>query len=70
MSMNYTPLVEKLSRIVRDRGDVEILMQLDRLMDFETEIEQTAAFSAVVKQIGQRKSGASGGDTNASGKDK
>lgn len=70
MSANYAPLVEKLSRIVRDRGDVEVLMQLDRLMDHETEVEQTAAFGAVVKQISQKKTGTGSGDASQSGKEK
>lgn len=55
MSANYTQLIERLSRIVRDRGDVELLMALDRIMDHDTEEEQTAAFGEVVKLISQKK---------------
>lgn len=59
MSASYAPLVEKLSRIVRDRGDIETMMLLDRLMDYQTEEEQTAAFVQIVKTISQKKAGGS-----------
>ncbi len=55
MSKQYAELVERISRIVRDRGDVELMVLLDRIVDKETEAEQAAALGAVVKILNQNK---------------
>lgn len=55
MSSQYAQLVEKINRIVRDRGDVELMVLLDRIADQETETEQAAALGAVVKILNQGK---------------
>lgn len=55
MSSQYTQLVEKINRVVRDRGDVELMMLLDRIADKETETEQAVCLAAVVKILNQGK---------------
>jgi hypothetical protein len=55
MSNQYAQLVERINRIVRDRGDVELMVLLDRIADRETEAEQAAALGAVVKILNQNK---------------
>jgi 3-hydroxymyristoyl/3-hydroxydecanoyl-(acyl carrier protein) dehydratase len=50
-------VIERISQIVRDRGDVELVMLLDRIMDYESEEEQAAGLAAAVKQISQKKKG-------------
>jgi hypothetical protein len=72
MSNQYAQLVEKINRIVRDRGDVELMVLLDRIADKETEVEQAAALGEVVKILNQSKKpqggshGESGSAANAS----
>lgn len=46
-----TVLIERINRVVRDRGDVELFMQLDRIMDRPTEAERTAALAQIVKEM-------------------
>ncbi len=58
-SNQYAQLVERIGRIVRDKGDVELLLKLDRIMDKETEPERAAALGAVVKEISAQKKAAS-----------
>ena len=67
MSNQYGQLVEKINRIVRDRGDVELMVLLDRIPDKETEEEQAAELGAVVRILNQSKkqSGESGSAANA-----
>lgn len=48
-------LVERIVRIVRDRGDIELFMQLDRIMDKETEPEMAACLGTVVKALSASK---------------
>lgn len=55
MSNQYAQLVEKINRVVRDRGDVELMVHLDRIMDKETESEQAAVLGDVVKILNQGK---------------
>lgn len=55
MSNNHHQLVEKLNRIVFDKGDVSLLMSLDRIMDKDTDSEQAAVLGAVVKSINQQR---------------
>lgn len=55
MSSQYAQLVEKINRIVRDRGDVELMVLLDRIVDQQTEAEQAAALGEVVKILNQGK---------------
>ncbi len=55
MSTQYAQLVERINRIVRDRGDVELMVLLDRIADKETEAEQAASLGAVVKILNQNK---------------
>lgn len=55
MSSQYAQLVEKINRIVRDRGDVELMVMLDRIVDQQTEAEQAAALGEVVKILNQGK---------------
>lgn len=55
MSNQYAQLVERINRIVRDRGDVELMVLLDRIIDRETEAEQAAALGSVVKILNQNK---------------
>lgn len=55
MSNQYAQLVERINRIVRDRGDVELMVMLDRIADRETETEQAAALGDVVKILNQNK---------------
>jgi hypothetical protein len=50
---NLNALVERIGRVVRDRGDVELVVMLDQIMDKETEPERTAALAAVVRTISQ-----------------
>lgn len=57
MNPQYLQLIEKISRIVRDRGDVELLILLDRIIDHETEEERAAALSSVVKAINAQRRG-------------
>lgn len=44
-------LIEKINRIVRDRGDVELFMKLDQIMDRESDAERAAALALIVKEI-------------------
>lgn len=44
-------LIERINRIVRDRGDVELFMKLDQIMDRETDAERAAALAVIVKEI-------------------
>jgi hypothetical protein len=55
MSNQYAQLVERINRIVRDRGDVELMVLLDRIADKPTEAEQAASLGAVVKILNQNK---------------
>jgi hypothetical protein len=48
-------VVEKIGQIVRDRGDVELLVALDRLVDHANETEQAAALAAVITLIQQNR---------------
>ena len=48
-------LVERINRIVRDRGDVELYMKLDRIMDQLTDEGKTQALGAVIKEISSAK---------------
>lgn len=60
MANNQFQLVEKLNRIVFDKGDVGLLMALDRIMDRETDSEQAAALGSVVKNINQQREASRG----------
>lgn len=60
MANNQFQLVEKLNRIVFDKGDVGLLMALDRIMDRETDSEQAAALGSVVKSINQQREASKG----------
>lgn len=52
---HQTALVERINRIVRDRGDIELFMKLDQIMDRETDLERAAALGSVVKEISANK---------------
>ncbi len=60
---HYAALVERINRNVRDRGDVELVMMLDSIVDKETEPERTATLGAVVKIIKQGRKGSTEGGT-------
>ena len=60
MASNHIQLVEKLNRIVFDKGDVELLMALDRIMDRDTEADQAVALGAVVRHINQQREASRG----------
>lgn len=51
MDSRHLPLVERLMRIVLDRGDLDLLLALDRIMDQATETDQAAALARVVAAI-------------------
>ena len=48
-------VIERIGQIVRDRGDVELLVALDRVVEFKTEPEQAAALAQVIQLINQSK---------------
>jgi hypothetical protein len=54
MSTGLSPLVERLNRIVFDKGDIDLLIELDRIMDKETDSEQAAALGSVIKNMNQK----------------
>lgn len=54
-SPSVTSQLERINKIVRDRGDIDLFMKLDQIMDRETEAEQTAALSAVVSELSTTK---------------
>lgn len=56
MSGNLSQLIEKLNRIVYDKGDLDLLLALDRVMDNDTEADQMTALSAIVRQINEQRS--------------
>lgn len=49
-------LVEKINRMVRQQGNVDLILKLDQIMDQKTEADKTAALSAIVKQVNELKS--------------
>lgn len=55
MSGTHAQLVERLNRIVFDKGDVNLLLALDRIMDRPTEEEKMAALAAVLKKINEQR---------------
>lgn len=44
-------LIERINRIVRDQGDVELFMKLDQIMDRSTQVERAASLAVIVKEI-------------------
>lgn len=60
MSNAHLQLVEKLNKIVFDKGDVSLLLALDRVMDNETEEERMAALANVVRKINEQRTGGRG----------
>jgi hypothetical protein len=67
MSAQYAPLIERLSRLVRDRGDIDLLLGLDRIMDHSSVEDQTMAFRGVLESLNQRKSGKSTAGSSGQG---
>lgn len=51
VSGNAQILIDKVGRIMRDRGDLTILMAVDRLMDLDTEQERTQGFAKIVREL-------------------
>lgn len=51
----YAALVERINRVVRDRGDVELMVMLDRIMDEPDEQTQAQALARIVQHINQKK---------------
>lgn len=51
----YAALVERINRVVRDRGDVELMVMLDRIMDETDEQKQSQALARIVQHINQKK---------------
>ena len=60
MSSAHLQLVEKLNKIVFDKGDVNLLMALDRVMDNETEEDRMAALASVVRKINEQRAAGRG----------
>lgn len=52
---NLTSQLERINKIVRNRGDIDLFMKLDQIMDRQTEAEQNAALEAVVKELSATK---------------
>ena len=60
MSSKLAQLVEKLNRRVYDKGDVDLLVSLDRIQDFDTESEQLEALSEIVREINEKRAAGKG----------
>lgn len=55
MSAKYAQLIEKVNQAVRDKGDSELMVVLDRIVEHKTEEEQSAALAVVVRIINENK---------------
>lgn len=51
----HNTLAEKINRVVRDLGDIELFLRLDQIMDKETDSERATALGMVVKDIAANK---------------
>ena len=62
----YAKLVERINRVVRDRGDVEVMVLLDRIMDEPDDDAKAKALARVVAVINQNKKGSAGAQSAGS----
>lgn len=57
LTPQHLQVIERISRIVRDRGNVELLLMLDRIIDKETDEERIAALGTVMQTINAQRKG-------------
>lgn len=52
------PLIDRVNRVMRDRGDLSLLLAVDRLMDLDADPQRMGGFAAIMQQIQATKAGA------------
>lgn len=50
-------LLQRVARMVRERGDVTMLLAIDRISELDKEAEQITALAAVIQQLAKTKNG-------------